>query len=75
MENMLYESECSRIKENDVLKMTIALRWGMLKWINGISLKDRVTNECILQKLTLASIEDDWGRTNWDGYSLCNKDN
>ena len=61
--NILYESKCWPIKKYDVSKMTVAVRWGMLKWISGKSLEDTVTQmSASIENLMLASIDDELGK-------------
>ena len=54
---LLYRSECWAVKHNHVKKMAVA-EMRMLRWMCGITRRDRIRNEEIRVKVGIAPIED-----------------
>jgi hypothetical protein len=54
---LLYGSECRTVKHNHVKKIEVA-EMRMLRWMCGITRRDRIRNEKIRGKVGIASIGD-----------------
>ena len=66
---MLYDTECWAIKRYHAQKMSIA-EMRMLRWMCGNTKRDKVRNEDIRNKISVASIEEKMreNRLRWFGY-------
>ncbi|KAI0486585.1 hypothetical protein KFK09_029333 [Dendrobium nobile] len=54
---MLYGAECWPLKEKHNTKLSV-VEMRMLRWMSGFTLKDRIQNEHIREKVGVASVED-----------------
>ena len=66
---LIYGSECWPVKKKDVQKISVA-EMRMLRWMSGVTRKDRLRNEYIQGKLGVAPIADKLreNRLRWFGH-------
>ncbi|KAI0501450.1 hypothetical protein KFK09_016395 [Dendrobium nobile] len=66
---MLYGAECWPLKEKHNIKLNV-LEMRMLRWMSGFTLRDRIRNEHILEKVRVALVEDKIreSRLRWFGH-------
>ena len=68
---MLYEAECWPVKNSHIQKLKVA-EMRMLRWMCGLTRRDRVRNEFIQEKVGVASMEDKMRevRLRWFGHVM-----
>ncbi|KAI0530470.1 hypothetical protein KFK09_000014 [Dendrobium nobile] len=54
---MFYGAECWPLKEKHNTKLSVA-KMRMLRWMSGFTLRDRIRNEHIREKVGVAPVED-----------------
>ncbi|PKU81295.1 ataxia telangiectasia mutated family protein [Dendrobium catenatum] len=66
---MLYGAECWPLKEKHNTKLSVA-EMRMLRWMSGFTLRDRIRNEHIREKVGVAPVEDKIreSRLRWFGH-------
>ncbi|KAH0462810.1 hypothetical protein IEQ34_010385 [Dendrobium chrysotoxum] len=66
---MLYSAECWPLKEKHNTKLCVA-EMRMLRWMSGFTLRDRIRNEHIREKVGVAPVEDKIreSRLRWFGH-------
>ncbi|KAL0906290.1 hypothetical protein M5K25_024773 [Dendrobium thyrsiflorum] len=66
---MLYGAECWPLKEKHNIKLSVA-EMRMLRWMSGFTLRDRMRNEHIREKVGIAPVEDKIreSRLRWFGH-------
>ena len=68
---MLYGAECWPVKNSHIQKLKVA-EMRMLRWMCGLTRRNRVKNDVIQEKVGVASVEDKLreARLRWFGHVM-----